>query len=29
MLQLMDGQMKRFLADSYTHSTFQVEDNEI
>ena len=29
MLQRMDGQMNRFLADSYNHSTFQLEDNEI
>ena len=29
MLQQMDGQTNRFLADSYIHSTFQLEDNEI
>ena len=29
MLQRMDGQMNRFLADSYIHSTFQLGDNEI
>ena len=29
MLQRMDGQANRFLADSYIHSTFQLEDNEI
>ena len=29
MLQWMDGQTNRFLADSYIHSTFQLEDNEI
>ena len=29
MLQLMDGQMNRFLADSYIRSTFQLWDNEI
>ena len=29
MLQRMDGQMNRFLADSYIHSTFQLGNNEI
>ena len=29
MLQQMDGQVNRFLADSYIHSIFQLEDNEI
>ena len=29
MLQWMDGQTNRFLADSYIHSTFQLGDNEI
>ena len=29
MLQRMDGQTKRLLADSYIRSTFQLEDNKI
>ena len=29
MLQRMDGQTNRLLADTYIHSTFQLEDNEI
>ena len=29
MLQRMDGQTNRFLADSYIHSTFQLGDTEI
>ena len=29
MLQVMDGQTNRFLAESYIPSTFQLEDNEI
>ena len=29
MLQQMDGQTNRFLADSYIRSTFQLRDNEI
>ena len=29
MFQRTDGQMKRFLADSYICSTFQLRDNEI
>ena len=29
MLQRTDGQTKRFLADSYIRSTFQLGDNEI
>ena len=29
MFQKMDGQTKRFLADSYIRSTFQLRDNEI
>ena len=29
MLQRMDGQTNRFLADSYILSTFQLEDNDI
>ena len=29
MLQRMDGQTNRFLADSYIHSTFQLGDDEI
>ena len=29
MLQQMDGQANRFLADSYIRSTFQLGDNEI
>ena len=29
MLQWMDGQKNRFLADSYIHSAFQLGDNEI
>ena len=29
MLQRMDGQTNRFLADSYVLSTFQLGDNEI
>ena len=29
MLQRMDGQMNRFLADSYIRSTFQLGDNEM
>ena len=29
MLQKTDGQMNKFLADSYICSTFQLGDNEI
>ena len=29
MLQQMDSQTNRFLADSYIHSTFQLGANEI
>ena len=29
MLQRMDGQTNRFLADSYIRSTFQLGDNKI
>ena len=29
MLQRMDGQTNRFLADSYIRSNFQLGDNEI
>ena len=29
MFQRTDGQRKRFLADSYIRSTFQLRDNEI
>ena len=29
MLQRMDEQTNRFLADTYIHSTFQLGENEI
>ena len=29
MLQRMDAQTNRFLADSYIHSTYQLGDNKI
>ena len=29
MIQQMDGQKNKFLADSYIHSTFQLGDNNI